>query len=336
MSVQGRLKRYYREVLNDPAQVAAFRTIGNGWETEVYYFSEGYRGTWKSRVLRMYPGANAAEKCTREFRGMRQLFELGYPVPEVFEHSADSRWLSKPFMTMQYINHRRLDSAIGLYPHFVRADEWVMRFAQLMVDLHRIDYHPFLWLVPDGIDSDASTLLRHKFSDAHRLIIDQFQQMWAIPVFDWLEASLPDVEKTASLSVIHNDFHFWNVMYPYVIDWSLIEVSDYRFDLGWTLILAARRSLEQRDNILSEYERLAGHPVDHIEYFEVVGALRRLFDLSVSLGSGADSLGMRPDTVAIMRRQHDHYQQVYDLLCKYTGLGLPEIERLLDTLRGST
>ena len=40
--------------------------------------------------------------------------------------------------------------------------------------------------------------------------------------------------------------------------------------------------------------------------------------------------------LAIMRQQQDRYQQVYDLLSQRMGLRLPEIERLLDTLRGST
>jgi aminoglycoside phosphotransferase (APT) family kinase protein len=335
MSVQGRLKRYYREFLGDPdVQLINFYAHGGGWETEVYQFAEGHHRVFKSCVLRMYPGANAVEKCEREFRGMRQLFELGYPVPEVFEHSIDPKWLGKPFITMKYIKHGQ---SLGTWIYWFRHYEFITRFAQLLVDLHRIDYRPFLWLVPDEV-IDPSSLLQRKFSGGRRLIVEQFQQEWAIPVFGWLEAGLPDVLKTASLSVIHNDFHPWNIMYfegkAYVIDWSLIEVADYRFDLGWTLILAARRSLTERALILSEYERLAGHPVEQIEYFEVIAALRRLFDVAASLTSGAESLGMRPETVEIMRQQGERYRRVYAILQKHTGLILPEIERLISSLTG--
>ena len=71
-----------------------------------------------------------------------------------------------------------------------------------------------------------------------------------------------------------------------------------------------------------------------IEFFEVAMALRRLFDITVSLSSGAESLGMRPETVAIMRAQGERYRRVYAVVQKYTGLKIDEIERLLDSFTG--
>jgi hypothetical protein len=110
-------------------------------------------------------------------------------------------------------------------------------------------------------------------------------------------------------------------------------VGDYRIDLGWTLMLLwSAGYLVLREAILSEYARLSGHPVEQIEYFEVMNSLWRLFDFVVSLSSGAETLGMRPETVATMRAQGERFQRVYDLLRDRTGLRLPEIEKLLESL----
>ncbi len=313
--------------------------IGGGWETEIYSFTARLNIAPSTPVenhliLRMYPGDNAAEKCEREYVGMTYIKMMGYSVPRVIYRVKDAAQLGKPALVMEKIDSRSLGNVIREQPE--RHSALFTMFVQLLVNLHRLPYRALLEPNTDPVPAD---LIRRKFSEGRALIIDQFQQVWAIPIFDWLEARLPDVLKTASLSIIHNDFHPYNILLspedqPFVIDWSLIEINDYRFDLGWTLILSALRSIEERNLILSEYERLRGQPVDHIEYFEVIGALRRLVDLSVSLSAGADALGMRPDTVEIMRRQREDYQRVYDLLCTYTGLKLPEIERLLDTLRG--
>ena len=117
------------------------------------------------------------------------------------------------------------------------------------------------------------------------------------------------------------------------IDWSGFSLGDYRYDLAWTLLLVSTSGYpELRDLILSEYARLAGKPVEQIEYFDVLAVLRRLVDFSVSLGSGAEAMGMRSETVAIMRGRGDHYRQVYAILQDRTGLQIPEIEQLLDSL----
>ena len=335
MSLQGRLKRYYREFLRDTdVQLVNFQAISDGWETEVYRFAQGYNGVFKSRILRMYPGTDAVEKCEREFQGLRQLKASGYPVPEVFEHSADPIWLGKPFIVMQKIDGAPLGRIMQMQSeHF---PELLARFVTLLVDLHRLDYNPFLWLSPVMLQNDPAAFLHLKLAEGRRLIVDQMRQTWAIPVMDWLDAGAASI--TPQIAVMHEDFHPWNILISaddsaYVIDWGGIEVGDYRYDLGWTLVLSGTHgSQAERDLVLSEYERLAGHPVEQIDYFEAFAALRRLFGFAASLSSGAESVGMRPEAAAIMRGQHERFRRVYDVVRTVTGLRLPEIERLLDHL----
>ena len=115
-----------------------------------------------------------------------------------------------------------------------------------------------------------------------------------------------------------------------VIDWTQIQVSDPRFDLAWTLMLVgAAEGWQWRDRILAEYERLAGAPIQELEWFEVAACGKRLFSVVVSLAAGPEALGMRPEAVELMRQQFGALRNVYQLFMIRTGLRLREVERLL-------
>jgi len=75
------------------------------------------------------------------------------------------------------------------------------------------------------------------------------------------------------LAVTHGDYHPWNALLresddaAFVIDWTQADVSDYRFDLGWTLVMMRTNfGRETRDAALSSYERASGHFVPDVEF----------------------------------------------------------------------
>jgi aminoglycoside phosphotransferase (APT) family kinase protein len=334
LSLQSRLEHYYCETTDPQITISDFMQISDGWETEVYSFTITLRYQVEQCILRLYPGTNAAAKCEREYEGLHGVELYRYPVPLLMRHETSVVWLGKPFLIMRKINGKPLGDVMRTDAD--RQAELLTRFVQLAVDLHRLkDYRPDLTLF---IEHNPSIYTPVTLAAWSRTLLDGFQQRWAAPVLDWLEVH--EVDAAPQISPLHRDFHPHNVLITpddklYVIDWSGFAIGDYRRDLAWTLLLISTSGYpELRPIIISEYERLSNHRVENIEYFDVIAALRRLFDLAVSLSSGVESLGMRPETVAIMRQQQDRYQQVYDLLCKYTGLRIPEIERLLDTLRG--
>lgn len=333
--LSSRLEAYYRQKDND-FQVASFTPISDGWETEVYAFTLTLRHQTEQMILRMYPGTNAAAKCEHEFNALWLLMQHpgNYPVPKVMlPQQTDSAILGKPFIIMQKIDGRPLGDLMR--DDIARQPELLSRFVQLVVDLHHLDYTPFLQMFPNTPDAPSAwlpaLLARWRGMGA--------AQAWAIPIFDWLDAHAPEAASgTTRLSPLHGDFHPHNVLITpedqlYVIDWSGFSLGDYRYDLAWTLLLIASSGYPQlRDLILSQYARLAGQPVANIEYFDVLAALRRLYDLAASLGGGAESLGMRPETVAIMRQQQHAYQYVYGLLRDRTGLRVPYLEDLIASL----
>lgn len=147
-------------------------------------------------------------------------------------------------------------------------------------------------------------------------------------------------ERTAckGASIVHYDFHPDNILESkdgklYVIDWTSAEISDYRFDLAWTLILAlAYKGDVVREMILKEYEQQLGNKVSDLEVFEAAAIVRRLGFVMLSLGNGADKMGIRPETADAMRRDKIPLTRLYNRLKEITGLTLPEVEAFLDML----
>ncbi len=313
-------------------QVADLTPISDGWETEVYSLDAVWAGQHDPLILRMYPGANMAGKCAHEYRALRGLHANGYPVPSVYYHETDAAILGKPFLIMERIDGHPMGALMFEDP--ARQAEWFTRFVQLMVDLHQLDYRAVLGT---DEDYDPAGWLKQKLAADRQIMLGDHGQAWSAPVFDWLDAHQSEITPTPA-AALHRDFHPHNILITpedqaYVIDWGSFAGGDYRDDLGWTLmLLVANDSAEQHDLLLSEYARLSGHPVEQIAYFEVISALWRLFDFTVSLASGAETLGMRPETVAIMRQRADQFRRVYGMIQQHTGLALPEIETLLGSL----
>ncbi len=115
-----------------------------------------------------------------------------------------------------------------------------------------------------------------------------------------------------------------------MIDWTGTDLSDYRFDLGWTLLLLRTQNSEElAERVLKEYERLAGHSIEQLEFFEVLACLKRLFEITLSLKSGTALLGIKPEAVKEIKQQIHHIQAVYAQLQQRTACSLPEIEKLV-------
>jgi aminoglycoside phosphotransferase (APT) family kinase protein len=106
-----------------------------------------------------------------------------------------------------------------------------------------------------------------------------------------------------------------------VIDWTNFAVTDPRFDLAWTFVLAyAHGWQDARSQILEGYQRQAGKQVEQIEAFEAIACARRLFDVTISLTQGAQRLGMNAQAVESMRANMEAYRRVHHLFVERTGL----------------
>lgn len=336
-NVQRSLQAYYAQAC--PAkrglQVKDLSSITAGWESEMYAFDVEYGPAEDRRretlVLRLYPGDQAHAKAAHEFHSMRQLHQAGYPVPYVHMLERTNSPFGKPCVIMERI----AGQVMGPLFSSARGEqqrEILTRFCALFVQLHRLDWRPF---VEDGT-RDATQgpygFVDRSLRRAHD-VLAQFSLRGFLPIVAWLEERR-DTVSCRQPALVHGDFHPNNILLrddgsAVVIDWAGLQVSDARFDLAWTLLLTGTHgSVEWRDSILQEYEHLVGARVEQLEWFETFACLRRLRVVTVSLSEGAEKLGLRPDAVTMMQQQMGAIQQVYALLLERTGIRVAEVERL--------
>jgi aminoglycoside phosphotransferase (APT) family kinase protein len=324
-----KLSAYYQEKVQ--AQIVDITRITEGWETEVYSFTvnHGKNGHCTELILRIYPGEDALQKSQKEFYAMNQLHKMGVPVPEVFFLEVNTSYLGNPFVIMEKIKGQPMWAIITENPH--RKKELLTLFCKMFVDLHSLSWRPFS---NKSLDEDPYIWVNFFIKKA-KTSIEKFKKSEFNPSLNWIEARVQDVPNTLSLT--HGDYHPDNVLVrndaAFIIDWGGVDVSDFRMDVAWTLLLTSTHgNPELRDMILSEYERIQGCKIEHIEYFDVLACLKRLFTISVSLTDGATKLGMRPGAEAMMRKNANHVRGVYQLLRRRTGISIPEIEQLILTL----
>jgi aminoglycoside phosphotransferase (APT) family kinase protein len=316
--------------------ISEVEDITSGWETELHTFiiefEEDGRQIREERVIRLYPGFNSTEKAAHEFRVINRLLEAGYPVPEVYQLDTDGIDLGKPFIIMEWVKGRNMEDELREGSE-ERLEQLMGMFMKLFVDLHCLDVS----LVFPGRE-DTTTI--GYINGILKRCEDRTAQSgigWLDPLIRWLDKRKTSVSPEKP-SVIHKDFGPMNIMLrgdgsPVVIDWGTATVGDHRDDLAWSILLASTFwDPSLRETILSAYESISGSEVRDYEYFEVLSVLRRLTDLAVSLTSGAEEMGMRPEAVELMREAEGHIQRVYDILIARTGLRIPEFEEILESL----
>jgi aminoglycoside phosphotransferase (APT) family kinase protein len=314
--------------------VRELQNINAGWESDVYafetLFEHGGEEQRRKLVLRIYPGGDGSVKSRREFTGMQRLYAAGYPVPEVLRLGVEKSPFGRPFMVMDFFEGQMMWEMMDNATNQDRS-RLMERFCGLFVRLHALDPTPFYNIEPDGIGPFTFV---DGWLERVRAAYDQFPMPGFLPVYEWLleRKNLVPCERPAP---VHWDFHPGNVLVSQdgsvvVIDWTQVEVSDSRFDLGWTLILAeSHASKAMRDAILGGYEMLSGKRIRELAYFEVFACLKRLFSVAISLEAGPEQIGMRPGAEATIRREVGAFRRLYDILLRLTDLRVPEVEKIL-------
>jgi len=339
--IQSRLLSFYEKKFASwqKIKISHLTSISDGWENEVYSFTieheEDTGRTCEDLILRIYPGDGAPQKADKEFNAMKKLHGAGFPVPEVLILELDDSHFGKPFVIMEKINGRLMGEVILESPD-EKKQELVTLFCQMFVDLHALDWRP---LVPEPAiyETEEPYTFINDWLSRRQGEIDHFQKYEFTPVLDWLKERSLDVP-CERRSVVHLDYHPNNILIQddgraFVIDWTNVDLADFRLDLAWTTLLTSTHgSPEIREIVLSEYERIAGHKIEQLEYFEVAASLRRLFNISVSLSDGADKQGMRPEAVTLMKQSVGPIKNVCPFLYDRTGITIPRVERLLSNI----
>lgn len=308
-----------------------FSFVTSGWESNVYSFSliipTGKTNPW---ILRLFPGNGVEQKVANEANGLIRLSKEGYPVPDILLYETCATALGKPFSIVEKIEGQ------ALWPHLKNTSleetsRLLDRFCALMVELHRLDWRLFC---ADSTLYEANPLrILTDWSAAQRQMIQKFEVPGFLPVIDWLESHVPS--GGIQPAVVHRDFHANNVFLHSngsmtVIDWTQIGVFDYRADLSWTLLIMGDMGQQAwADRILREYKNQTGHPVESLDFFNVISYLKQLVDTVISLKSGMQAIGLNPVKSSNIEQEIPFLKLFSRRVANITGITIREVEHLI-------
>jgi len=319
------LEQYLKAKFGDKKALSITRLdkLRDGWESDNYLLTVEYGDIPRTRadwVWRIYSGVGDQAKATREFNSMKKLRDAGYPVPRVFLLVTEHSPVDRPFIIMEYVQGEVMWDLLDIVPGGGQA-RLIDQFCRLFVQLHDLDWKQF----DDSLPGDAPFFFIDRWLNEARGVLQNFPEIEGSPFLDWVAAQR-DLFACARPSPVHQDFHPANILIraddsATVIDWTNFSVTDSRFDLAWTLVLAhAHGRPGLRDQVFQGYQRHAGKPVEQIEAFEAIECARRLLDLTVSLTKGAQRMGMNAQAVDAMRADMQAHRRVHHLFIERTGL----------------
>lgn len=335
------LQEYYVRAFPERpnAQVSSLVCLNDGWETDVYAFDVEW-GAPSDRqkeelILRIYPGANGTAKSGWEYQVLKNLMQANYPVPRTDRIEQDTSIFGKPFLIMERIRGKNLWQPLFHSLNPFERKRLLRLFCSLFAQLHTLDWRPFTSDPAAFENQDPSTLIKRQL-DGWQPYFDSLPVAGFEANWQWLRAHQRDVSPTR-LALTHWDYHPNNILLlddsrssrpAVVIDWAGLEITDWRFDLAWTLVIVGgSEGMQWRGPIIQEYERQIGEPVTDMAYFDAAACIRRLYSTIASLTYGPEKLSMRPGAEALMRKQAPALRRVYELLLKCTGLPIPEVEQ---------
>jgi len=315
--------------LKDPS-VAELKNLNNGWESDVYSFMLSYTDSGlpyqRKMILRSYTGKEVPlfpNKPLHEFNVLRQLCLDGYPVPEVYLLECDASYLGSPFVIMELIEGDGLDQ---VFYHATAAErgELLKLGAELFVALHDLDYKPYMG---DDACTKCGAILRE--INRHAAIAEHFKANYTLPGLEWLRTQAAAITQ-GRLALAHWDYHFGNIILtpnkqPVVIDWTISAVTDYRFDLAWSLLFLG----DAAESFVALYEEASKKTVEHLDFFVAFACLRRLLTMLISLEHGAEVLGMRPGAEHIIRKHKAHLQGLYTKWLELTQQPIQHVETVI-------
>src|SRR5277367_535031 len=214
-----KLDPYLRQHLPGESGALQIRQYPSGHSNLTYALRLGER----ELVLRRPPFGSkvkSAHDMSREFRVLAKLHAVYPPAPEVLLYSDDDAILGAPFYVMQPIHgvilRKHLPPEINLPPE--KARQLNESFINNLIRLHHVDY--------------TAAGLADLGKPQGYLEVEKISQ--------WMQEHLP---VTQSVSLIHNDYKFDNVILDAqdltkiigVLDWEMATIGDSLTDLATTL-----------------------------------------------------------------------------------------------------
>lgn len=257
------------------------KVLKSGWAGEI--ISLKCKDNTQKYVIKSYNSSkNGIENIKQEWKGLNLLYNANYPVPRPIMSDFVNE---KPYIVMEEVEG---DNLWDCYQTLSREgkEQLLEKFVKAFFELHALDVS----IVDKELAKDSTSSFIEKEIIEIKKLVEENKLEYFTQIIDWLQKEKTNVigEK---LSIIHRDYHPWNVIVDnnekiYVID-LLWGVGDYRFDLAWTYTLMERSGFEEfSQNVLKKYKELKNENINNFKYFKVLSTLRWLINVIISLKTG--------------------------------------------------
>lgn len=247
----------------------------------------------RSLVLRFLPEKGLFHRydVTAQFRLQQALAGAGMPVPGQLWLDAAGAYLGTPGYVMEQVSGVSTPMAwmtSGIIADAAPADRRKMShgYVRALAQLHAVDWRRagLDWLQERATGARPIERETNWYWDALIWCDDAHHAAMLAPVRDWLIANEPaDVD----VVVCHGDANFGNYLYDgvevsAVVDWEMAFLGAPECDISFLKVGDAilldgvpwPEGVATYDEMRTEYERVSGRKLRHMDYFELFSAFR--------------------------------------------------------------
>ncbi|MBN1068560.1 aminoglycoside phosphotransferase family protein [Clostridium botulinum] len=263
------------------AKIQDIKVLKSGWAGEI--ISLKFKDNTQKYVIKTYNSSkNGLENIKQEWTGLNLLYNANYPVPRPIISDFVNE---KPYIVMEKIEGENLWTCYQTLSKEDR-EQLLEKFVNVFFQLHELDVS----IVDKELRKDSTSSFIEKEINEIKKLVEENKLEYLTQIIDWLQKEKVNI-LDEKLSIIHRDYHPWNVIVDnneevYVID-LLWGIGDYRFDLAWMYTLMERSGFEDfSQNAFKKYKALKNENINNFEYFKVFSTLRWLINVMISLKSG--------------------------------------------------
>jgi aminoglycoside phosphotransferase (APT) family kinase protein len=228
-------------------------------------------------LIRCFENPRAEDDASMEAAAQRDLYQAGYPVPELHLLVESDKVIGKPFIVMQFLEGQPLSTLIENQPETMPA--WIDRFASLMLKLHSLRWQALSEFFSSVLAPLDFAERQVRWWEGRAKV---YQADYTAEGFQWLRANLYRTRSTTRTSLVHRDFQLNNVLVSDdkmsgVVDWGELTLADPAVDAGWTrMILSTEIGAECGDMFADAYCRRNPDAAETAGFWEVFASCKRL------------------------------------------------------------
>ncbi|MBJ8345199.1 phosphotransferase family protein [Antrihabitans sp. YC2-6] len=266
-----------------------------------------------ARVAPSTPGIFPSYQLEKEFAVIDALFRrTAVPMPQAWWSESDTSIFGGPFLVLSRVDGRIAAddppfTAAGWVADLSAADRRRLIENSLtgMAAIHAADWRT---IGLEFLEPDAATSRIDQQIHTWRAYFDWARAGEANPTieagFRWLEANRPKTEGPTVLNWgdarLGNQIIADDLTVAATLDWEMVDLGTREMDLAWWIFILRHHTegigvpvpegIPSRAEIVASYERVSGHVVVDLDYYEVFAAVRlaaimhRAGNLMIELG----------------------------------------------------